>query len=127
MDSDPLPFPYLQRPELYQNVVFVDIDYPQLIEKKVKIVKETASFRNLLSGIEQPQPQNGQGTKFKSDQYIAIGCDLGDLATLDTLFSENNVAADCSLLFTAEVSLTYMEVDLADKLIEWASKFEDGM
>ena len=62
----------------------------------------------------------------RSDQYMAIGCDLRDLHTLGrTLRAEFNVPAT-SIMFVAEVSVTYMPVKDADTLIQWASTLEDG-
>jgi tRNA wybutosine-synthesizing protein 4 len=63
----------------------------------------------------------------RSDGYIALGCDLKDLETLErTLRAEFDVPA-ASVLFVAEVSVTYMPVKDADALIQWASTLEDGM
>jgi tRNA wybutosine-synthesizing protein 4 len=63
----------------------------------------------------------------RSDQYIALGCDLRDLAALEgTLRAELDVPSS-SVLFIAEVSATYMPVVDSDALIQWASTLEDGM
>jgi hypothetical protein len=63
----------------------------------------------------------------RSEQYIAIGCDLRDLTGLErTLRAELNIASS-SVLFVAEVSATYMPVADSDALIRWASTLEDGM
>jgi hypothetical protein len=63
----------------------------------------------------------------RSEQYIAIGCDLRDLAALEkTLRIELDIASS-SVLFVAEVSATYMPVADSDALIRWASTLEDGM
>jgi tRNA wybutosine-synthesizing protein 4 len=62
----------------------------------------------------------------RSEQYIAIGCDLRDLTGLErTLRTELDIASS-SVLFVAEVSATYMPVADSDALIRWASTLEDG-
>lgn len=35
--------------------------------------------------------------------------------------------SDYSILCTAEVAVTYMDVEAADSLIAWASQYDDGM
>jgi tRNA wybutosine-synthesizing protein 4 len=62
----------------------------------------------------------------RSDQYIAIGCDLRHLDVLErTLRAELDIPSS-SVLFVAEVSATYMPVTDSDALIRWASTLEDG-
>lgn len=63
----------------------------------------------------------------QSDQYLALGCDLRDLKLLErVLRTEFHVPAS-SILFVAEVSITYMPLADSDALIRWASSLEDGM
>jgi len=57
----------------------------------------------------------------KSDNYAQIGCDLRQLDALRTALSDIVDISACSFLFVAEVSITYMETDAADALIQWAS------
>jgi tRNA wybutosine-synthesizing protein 4 len=62
----------------------------------------------------------------RSDQYMAIGCDLRQLNVLEkTLRAELDIVSS-SVLFVAEVSATYMPVADSDALIRWASTLEDG-
>lgn len=44
----------------------------------------------------------------RSDKYMALGCDLKDLATLEKTLRAEFQVSECSFLFVAEVSLTYM-------------------
>lgn len=63
----------------------------------------------------------------RSDGYMALGCDLKDLVTLErVLRAEFNIPAT-SILFVAEVSVTYMPLKDSDALIQWASTIGDGM
>lgn len=63
----------------------------------------------------------------RSDQYMAIGCDLRDLNTLERILRAEFDVSATSIMFVAEVSVTYMPVKDADTLIQWASTLEDGM
>lgn len=55
---------------------------------------------------------------------MAIGCDLRDLQLLEQTLRKELDIGDSSLLFVAEVSVTYMPLEDANKLIQWANKFE---
>lgn len=58
---------------------------------------------------------------------MAIGCDLRDLQLLErTLRAELDIP-NSSILFVAEVSVTYMPLTDANKLIAWANAFENCM
>lgn len=62
---------------------------------------------------------------YQSNEYIALGCDLRDLDTLQRLFEKHGLV-DHAVFFTAEVSLTYMAKDSVDALIAWAASLPDG-
>lgn len=99
------------------------MDYPQLIEKKrdvifAKSLLRDALLRTRLRPADLP-------VRVRSDQYMAIGCDLRDLQVLErTLRAELDIP-NSSILFVAEVSVTYMPLTDANKLIEWANTFSD--
>ncbi|KAJ4352454.1 tRNA methyltransferase ppm2 [Didymosphaeria variabile] len=61
----------------------------------------------------------------RSDRYLALGCDLRDLKTLERLLRRDFDAANASFLFVAEVSVTYMPTPDADSVIRWASTLDD--
>lgn len=62
----------------------------------------------------------------RSDRYLALGCNLKDLETLERLLRTELDASSASFLFVAEVSVTYMPTADADALIRWASTLGDG-
>ncbi|WQF81475.1 Putative JmjC domain, methyltransferase Ppm1/Ppm2/Tcmp, rmlC-like jelly roll [Colletotrichum destructivum] len=117
--SDVLPWQCEVRyPESCQGVTFVDVDYPDLIQKKRQIVLETPELQGLL---ETWEVSHDSPIVLKSQKYCQVGCDLRQLATLqtclDTLFDVPNT----EFLFVAEVSITYMDTKGADGVISWAS------
>ena len=71
--------------------------------------------------------QSEQPVYLRSDSYMALGCDLKDLATLERLLRAEFDVPSSSILFVAEVSVTYMPLKDSDALIQWASTIEDGM
>jgi|TARA_R110002003_G_scaffold96_11_gene7485 tRNA wybutosine-synthesizing protein 4 len=124
-NSDPLPFQFWHRyPTLTRKVTFVDVDYPQLIERKRNRILTDGLLRDAL--FETSPRSSKPPVYLRSDRYIAIGCDLRDLQVLETtLRAELNVPSS-AVLFVAEVSATYMPVADSDALIRWASSLENG-
>ncbi|KAK3386929.1 hypothetical protein B0H63DRAFT_412060 [Podospora didyma] len=142
--SDVLPWQCLSRyPDDCRvgDVKFVDVDFPDLIERKRQTVLGTPELLGALSMVREQR----EGTKvsggdsegearvtpspvvFDSDQYVQIGCDLRRLDTLQqALVSVVGDVADCKFLFVAEVSITYMETEGADEVIRWAASLGDA-
>lgn len=126
VQSDPLPFQFWHRhPSLSQNATFVDVDYPQLIARKRDRMLGNELLRNALFGTNLRPSQ--APVYVRSNRYLALGCDLRDLETLERLLRTEVDAINASFLFIAEVSVTYMPTPDADSVIRWASTLEDGV
>lgn len=125
MASDPTAFQWLSKQTSNcDNVVFVDIDYPELIAKKVHIIKETPQLLELLGPPAIAKDE--ERILLRTKHYIALGCDLANTATLnDALINEIDINS-CRVLCMAEISITYMNVAAADSLIRWTSGLPDG-
>jgi Leucine carboxyl methyltransferase. len=129
LDSDVLPWQCLTRyPEESKRVLFVDVDFPDLIERKRQTVLNTPELVGAFTGLKGP----GETVKpvvLQTDQYVQIGCDLRDLVTfrkgLDAVLRAE--LAECEFIFVAEVSITYMETEGADGVIQWVSTLGNGM
>lgn len=106
---------------------FVDVDYPELIERKCSVIRETPQLRQLINpNLGLDRVETGSEIRLKSEQYLAIACDLQDLTRLESALWPEIDLTNSLILFTAEVSLTYMETPAADALISWTSQFDHG-
>ncbi|KAK0705156.1 methyltransferase-like protein [Lasiosphaeris hirsuta] len=124
--SDVLPWQCLSRyPDLCKMVKFVDVDFSDLIERKRQTVEATPELKGMLKWPREPG-ELAPPLVFESNEYVQIGCDLRDLKTLREGLEMVVDVENCSLLFVAEVSITYMETDGADNVIEWASSLGDA-
>ncbi|KAF8537456.1 hypothetical protein BDD12DRAFT_931378 [Trichophaea hybrida] len=121
---DPLPFQSLSKENPNAEVLYVDIDYPELIAIKASIVSQTPELYCLLTDTRHHATAVDH-VHYESKQYLALGCDLRDLWTLQRLF-ENHRLVDSAILFTAEVSLTYMDPNSVDDLLQWAANLPDA-
>lgn len=110
-------------PDLCHNTRFVDIDFPDLIEKKCRVVKETPELSHPLTELKTDV---GNNVQLKSDQYVQIGCDLRRIPDIEQALSTVVDASQCEFMFVAEVSITYMETEGADSVIKWASTLGHG-
>ena len=123
--SDPLPFQWIGRQtKTCENLLFVDVDYPQLMKKKVEVIMDIPQLHEILGNATATT--NSETILLRSDSYLAIGCDLRDPAKLECTLSQELETTQCLFLVTAEVSVTYMDVDAADALIAWVGKFDNG-
>lgn len=121
---DPLPFQWLARePELCRNVRFVDVDYKALMLTKTEIIEATPRMRDLLT--PQALPDDGY-TVLSTHEYLAVGCDLRDIAGLGATIGSLTEGDRCLVLCVAEVSITYMNPDAADAVMEWAANLSSG-
>jgi len=102
----------------------VDVDYPQLMAKKRDIILANGLFRESLLGKKRRVSE--PPILLWNKRYIALGCDLRDLEALEQVLKRKLDIANQSVLFVAEVSITYMGVEEANALIRWTSSFNDG-
>ena len=123
--SDPLAFQVIPRCREYlSKTLFVDVDYPQLIRKKVDVIRDDRELSHVV-GVNYTLPLSGP-VVLRSENYLAIGCDLKDIRNLnETLEKELDVPC-CTFLLIAEVSITYMDIKDADAVIRWATRLGDG-
>ncbi|KAI9724027.1 MAG: hypothetical protein M1812_000745 [Candelaria pacifica] len=121
---DPLPFQCLSKyAHACHNVLFIDVDYKQLMARKCEVVWQTAELYELLTSATRASDQD---VLLRSDRYLAVGCDLKDLGALDRILAQELDMTSCIILCTAEVSITYMDVEAADAVIAWASQIHDA-
>ena len=104
--------------------MFVDVDYPDLMQKKCDVISRTPQLRDFLGPHDGPL--NHGDIILRSEHYLAIGCDLADITRFDMLLANEVPMSNCLVLCTAEVSITYMESNAADALIRWAGLQDDS-
>lgn len=119
--SDVLPWQcHARYKDLGNDVLFIDIDYPDLIQKKRAIVLQTPELRDLL-GNDFTIGEGKDGLLLRSNSYCQLGCDLRQLDQLRDVLKTVIDLPECAILFVAEVSITYMDTQSADSLIHWGS------
>ncbi|KAI0403008.1 leucine carboxyl methyltransferase [Xylaria palmicola] len=122
--SDVLPWQCMTRyPDACHGAKFIDIDFPDLMAKKRSIVVNTPE----LNSVFEPLDVNaGNHVLLKSNMYIQIGCDLRNTAELEKALSTCLDLSECTFMFVAEVSITYMETAGADGVIKWAGSLSQA-
>ncbi|KAK6844305.1 leucine carboxyl methyltransferase [Apiospora arundinis] len=118
--SDVVPWQCMTRyPEACKGAKFIDIDFPDLMSKKRRIIQETPELHSVLTGLEYGDDKSD--LLLKSNEYVQIGCDLRQLKRVEEALSQVISIPECEFIFIAEVSITYMETEGADAVIQWAS------
>jgi tRNA wybutosine-synthesizing protein 4 len=98
---DPLPFVYLSSGA---NACFVDVDFPELIQRKCQIVRDTPA----LTQVAGADCDKAFG-EIRGKSYCAVGCDLSDLNKFESILREIEPNLnDTPILFLSEVAITYM-------------------
>jgi len=98
---DPLPFAYLANGA---SAMFVDVDYPDLIRHKQKIVEQTPAMMECVGTTWMTESSEAKG-----ESYRLVGCDLTDLPSLDEkLRALQADLHNTDILFVSEVAITYM-------------------
>jgi tRNA wybutosine-synthesizing protein 4 len=125
---DPMPFQFISefaktRPELLEQIIFVDIDYPDLVKSKLEMIKKSDDILGLLG--EVGEPLRDQGIIFSSQMYHLVGCNLRDSGLFNQQLSAINQDAATNI-FVAEVSLAYMKPEHADPIIANASRYHNA-
>jgi tRNA wybutosine-synthesizing protein 4 len=123
---EPLAFRMLWKyPKKCHNVKFIDIDFPQLIQKKFEVIKREAILNERLDGGSSGDNLH-PSVILSSQRYCAVGCDLGDNNQLQSILKNQLELDDCAILFIGEVSIVYMPPQEATDLIRFCSTFHDG-
>ena len=123
---DPLPFQLLDKDnadsqQFLEKFSFLDIDYSDLLQKKVQIIQqeeELANIINLDSGELNPV-----GDTLTCSKYYTRPCDLNDTGSYESLLNSSTDLPhlhdpNVIKVFIAEVSLAYMKPEFADRIIE---------
>lgn len=112
--------------DLGNDALFIDIDYPDLIQKKRAIVLQTPELRDLLRN-DFTVGEGKDGLLLRSNKYCQLGCDLRQLDQLRDVLKTVIDLPECNILFVAEVSITYMDTQSADSVIRWGSTVGRGL
>ena len=123
---DPLAFAFLgKHHDLCENTTFVDVDYPLLMQNKCGIIDKTEQLHGLL--VDFYRTTNEDGVLGAGDPYLAVGCDLRNVARLKGILQDavEIEGDDVAILFVAEVSIAYMEREAAEAVLEWTATYDD--
>ena len=104
----------------------MDVDHPRLMQRKVEVIKANQPLLDVLPNFATSNLPSG--ILGRSEQYVAVACDLKQVSHLDRTLRQlfDLDAPSVAILFVTEVSLAYMERHTADAVLKWAARFRDG-
>lgn len=95
-----------------------------MVHKK-NAIRNTKEITGVLGDVGFGSDEDA--VQLRSSRYVAVGCDLKNLKKLDDVLRDCILPSEeCSVLFLAEVSLTYMDVMSANEVVKWAAKLTKG-
>lgn len=108
----------------YGNFEFFDFDYPELVQRKLNVIRDSPEILEVIGTQEELSPeQSKMGIVMATDSYKLVGCDLKNTERynqqLSSLLSGKSNAVT---IFIAEVSLAYMKPEDANPVVEISSE-----
>lgn len=99
------------------NVRYVEVDFPHVLENKRVIIEHTPELQALLGG---PLAPRRGALVVETPRYVCVGSDLSKVGDLrNHLVVDAGVSYELPTLVLAECVLTYMSSQDSDRVIHW--------
>jgi len=110
----------LKKEKLLKNCIYYEIDFPEVIKRKLCIIEKHEELKNLIGQYKV------KDECLTSDDYNVIPCDLTKTNILKEYFSKCKLDYNVPTLLFSECVLTYVEYEESHKLLKWiACQFEN--
>lgn len=103
------------------NTLFIEIDFPDVIKRKVNLIKNNENLYSLCPDLKVIQEQHENiAYMCKSSRYVLIGCDMRNTVLVEAFLKIIEGFSDSDMTFLlSEVVLTYMAVNSCNSVIRW--------
>ncbi|GME75736.1 unnamed protein product [[Candida] boidinii] len=109
------------------NLTTIDVDYPDLIKNKCKMIDSSPELQDIIDLKEKQVYDANSPIQLRTESYAAVGCDLKNVDNFHKIMSELGLDNQDSVsIFIAEVSLAYMLPQHADPVIKETSLFANS-
>jgi len=99
---------------------FVEIDFPEVISRKIVAMRSKPAFQNVTKGWKFSLKE------CKGDRYEAFGQDLSHLEDVERSLKVCGINFAAPTLIISECVMCYMEVKASDQLIKWSTHAFSG-
>ena len=100
---------------LLQKCRFVEIDFQDVMRRKIAIIQQHQVLKHTIGQFEIDETDHS----LKSDDYAIIPCDLTDLKRLELYAEKFEVDFNLPTLFFSECVLTYVDFQHSLDLMQW--------
>ncbi|XP_067843944.1 tRNA wybutosine-synthesizing protein 4 isoform X2 [Heptranchias perlo] len=104
-----------------KNVIMYEVDFPDVVQRKVTLIKNNPELMELIGCIDEMRPAQTGSLCLSGMDYKLLGIDLTEIVELDNLLMETGLNPACPTLLLSEVVLTYMKVKSSSAVIHWAA------
>ncbi|XP_007898284.2 tRNA wybutosine-synthesizing protein 4 [Callorhinchus milii] len=105
-----------------ENVVMYEVDFPDVVQRKAALIKNSQELVQLLGYIDELKPAQNDAVCLSAMDYKLLGVDLTEVMKLDHALMEAGLDPCCPTLLLSEVVLTYMQVESSSAVIHWAAE-----
>lgn len=120
------PFPFKTLAESDKTFEFFDFDYPELVARKLGMIKDSPEIMNVIGKINViGEKEKSLGVVMSTESYKLVGCDLKDTELYKKQL-ECLLHSGIPTVFIAEVSLAYMKPEHANPVVEILSKLPNS-
>ncbi|KAI6086193.1 leucine carboxyl methyltransferase [Hypoxylon rubiginosum] len=118
--TDTRPFKLFSQPDL-ANIIYHEIDFPEVASKKLRLVNAIPQLRNILPNPTAENSSWGSPNLPNGCQYWCHGIDLRDLLK-DDVKPLDGIRTDVPTVLISECCLCYLEVPQARGVIDYFTK-----
>ncbi|GFE52954.1 hypothetical protein BaOVIS_003580 [Babesia ovis] len=101
----------------YRNVTCFDVDTPELLAKKARLMRKAEPIMRLF-----PAYRDLGNEYIITQRYKMVPVDLNRIEEVETLVSKYKLRNDQPTLFLSEFALVYLPIDGSNKIIQFANQ-----
>lgn len=96
----------------FKNIVFIEVDFMDVAQRKSEIIRSQDRLRNLIKhdNFDRKMGETNGSIVLDSPQYKLLGLDLCDIGQLNSSLIKCQVDFDKPTMFLSECAITYMPV-----------------
>lgn len=105
---------------LTENCIFYEVDFPQVVKRKAKIIQQVPELKALIG--DKSYANSVHCAELFQDDYRLLGVDLTQVKVLNDVFCQAGIDSSSPTLILSECVLTYLMPQHSDAVIHWAMK-----
>ena len=106
-------------PQLCEKMTWVEIDFDQVVERKIQIIKKTESINSIIRNNKYPD----RDYMLDSDNYKIFSHDIRQTESLGLQLKDFGVSPEHPTIVLTECLLIYLKNEDSEKILRWIGEF----